>query len=215
MVGVGITLSRRTKSFRQLSAVIQHRRLFVFFQEFSSSFEQCSRVESIAQTRNHSRERLTLLTKHLRYYSLALTWVCAMSASPSVFSDEASRKRMRKGTHSCMECRRRKKSCVTNPNGQKCVECTERGVQCISQDTRPPKRPRVENKQSLQERIVTLETTVHTIVDRLGIDDGAGAVRSVDLLHSLCARTYIGWRQGATTAFPDGGGAATSYGAGC
>ena len=108
-----------------------------------------------------------------------------MSASPSVFSDEASRKRMRKGTHSCTECRRRKKSCVTHPNGDKCVECTERGVECISQDTRPPKRPRVESKQSLQERIVTLENTVHAIIDRLGIDPSAGEVRSTSLLHSL------------------------------
>ena len=90
-----------------------------------------------------------------------------MSAASSVFSEEVSRKRMRKGTHSCTECRRRKKSCVMHPNGDKCTECIERGVDCQSQDARPLKHPRVESKQGLQERIVRLESTVQAIVGNL------------------------------------------------
>ena len=90
-----------------------------------------------------------------------------MSAVPSALSEETSRKRMRKGTHSCTECRRRKKSCVMLPNGDKCTECTERGVECLSQESRPLKHPRIESKQGLQERIARLETVVQSVVSRL------------------------------------------------
>lgn len=52
-------------------------------------------------------------------------------------------------------------------NGEKCIECTERGVDCQSQDARPLKQPRVESKQGLQERIIRLESTVQAIVGNL------------------------------------------------
>ncbi|KAL8823439.1 MAG: hypothetical protein Q9191_005856 [Dirinaria sp. TL-2023a] len=92
-----------------------------------------------------------------------------MSAASSVYSDaKPPAKRMRKGTHSCTECRRRKKSCIVLPGHDKCTECTGRSVQCISQEPVPvEKRPRVESKQGLQERIVRLESTVQAIIDRL------------------------------------------------
>ncbi|KAL8344210.1 hypothetical protein RB601_004644 [Gaeumannomyces tritici] len=43
------------------------------------------------------------------------------------------RKRMREGTRSCTECRRRKIRCIFNPPGQICSPCQTRGSQCIDQ----------------------------------------------------------------------------------
>ena len=53
------------------------------------------------------------------------------------------------------------------PNGEKCTECIERGVECLSQESRPLKHPRIESKQGLQERIVKLESVVQSVVSRL------------------------------------------------
>lgn len=56
------------------------------------------------------------------------------------------------------------------PNGDKCTECVERGVECVSQEAKPLKHPRIESKQGLQERIARLETVVQSVVSRLNTD---------------------------------------------
>jgi hypothetical protein len=44
------------------------------------------------------------------------------------------RRKFRKGTHSCQECRRRKVKCVfSTPDSTTCVVCLRRGVHCLSQ----------------------------------------------------------------------------------
>ena len=53
------------------------------------------------------------------------------------------------------------------PSGDKCTECTERGVECLSQESGPLKHPRIESKQGLQERIARLESVVQSVVSRL------------------------------------------------
>ncbi|KAF2090644.1 hypothetical protein K490DRAFT_15370, partial [Saccharata proteae CBS 121410] len=46
------------------------------------------------------------------------------------------KKKMRKGTHSCFECRRRKIRCIYTPENQsECTECFARGSKCIDQET--------------------------------------------------------------------------------
>ena len=69
-------------------------------------------------------------------------------------------------------------------NSEKCIECTERRVDCIRQaiEARPVKQPRVESKQGLQERIVKLESTVQAIVGRLNMGDKPTNVRFHQLL---------------------------------
>ena len=63
------------------------------------------------------------------------------------------------------------------PGEDKCTECTGRSVQCISQEpVALDKRPRVESKQGLQERIVRLESTVQAIIDRLEKGDDIAEV---------------------------------------
>ena len=57
-----------------------------------------------------------------------------MSASASSDSDSHRRKRLRKGTHSCLECRRRKVRCIFEPNSQRCDNCMLRETACTKQD---------------------------------------------------------------------------------
>ena len=46
----------------------------------------------------------------------------------------AKRKRVRKGTHSCWECRRRKVKCLlASPDDDICINCRRKGTQCVSQ----------------------------------------------------------------------------------
>ncbi|KAE8415994.1 hypothetical protein BDV36DRAFT_214123 [Aspergillus pseudocaelatus] len=43
-------------------------------------------------------------------------------------------RRMRKGTHSCVSCRRRKVRCIFPPsNSERCIHCARRGSSCVSQ----------------------------------------------------------------------------------
>ncbi|KAF1949362.1 hypothetical protein CC80DRAFT_376812, partial [Byssothecium circinans] len=51
----------------------------------------------------------------------------------------AARKKMRKGTRSCFECRRRKIRCIfPNDNPDVCSECFARGSRCIDQEHADP-----------------------------------------------------------------------------
>ncbi len=61
------------------------------------------------------------------------------SPAPALSShaqSEAKRRRLRKGTHSCWECKRRKVRCILDPlnDAITCKGCRRRGSQCISQE---------------------------------------------------------------------------------
>ncbi|KAI4254306.1 MAG: hypothetical protein LQ352_003162 [Teloschistes flavicans] len=59
------------------------------------------------------------------------------NATPPHDSDgqsEAKRRRLRKGTHSCWECKRRKMKCIFDPAVNICNGCRRRGSQCLSQE---------------------------------------------------------------------------------
>ncbi|KAL6713736.1 hypothetical protein ACLMJK_008228 [Lecanora helva] len=93
-----------------------------------------------------------------------------MSAEPTVLlSDEHPRKKMRKGTHSCTECRRRKKSCIASPEAPNiCTECLARGVECREQQPESGvKRPAPDSKQNLQHRVAELEAALHSVISKL------------------------------------------------
>ncbi|KAL9129510.1 MAG: hypothetical protein Q9175_007279 [Cornicularia normoerica] len=58
-------------------------------------------------------------------------------AAPSNHAQsEAKRRRLRKGTHSCWECKRRKIRCILDPrtDATTCKGCRRRGSQCVSQE---------------------------------------------------------------------------------
>ncbi|CAI7570618.1 unnamed protein product [Penicillium glandicola] len=90
---------------------------------------------------------------------------------------EPPRKRMRKGTRSCTECRRRKIRCTFHPSRPAvCNECRSRGMKCVDQEhtvITPPSSGYQRNSQigeqpySLRERVAHLENLVEGLAKRL------------------------------------------------
>ncbi|RAR05815.1 brassinin detoxification factor 1 [Stemphylium lycopersici] len=75
------------------------------------------------------------------------------------------RKKMRKGTHSCFECRRRKIRCIFQPdNPDVCSECFARGSRCIDQEHANPEVI-VDHRKNLRERVSRLEALVDTLLE--------------------------------------------------
>ncbi|KAF2185139.1 hypothetical protein K469DRAFT_578030 [Zopfia rhizophila CBS 207.26] len=77
----------------------------------------------------------------------------------------AVRKKMRKGTHSCFECRRRKIRCIFPPdNPDVCSECFARGSRCIDQEHASPDIV-VDHRKNLRERVSRLEALVDSLLE--------------------------------------------------
>ncbi|KAL6708700.1 hypothetical protein ACN47E_002396 [Coniothyrium glycines] len=75
------------------------------------------------------------------------------------------RKKMRKGTHSCFECRRRKIRCIFQAdNPDVCSECFARGSRCIDQEHASPDVV-VDHRKNLRERVSRLEALVDTLLE--------------------------------------------------
>ena len=89
-----------------------------------------------------------------------------MEFCPEVFT--AKRRKVRKGTHSCQECRRRKVKCVyATPDNATCIVCERRGAQCISQCDLPGLGDAVDKigpataKANVDDRLVTEDPEVN------------------------------------------------------
>ncbi|KAF2134206.1 hypothetical protein P153DRAFT_107119 [Dothidotthia symphoricarpi CBS 119687] len=75
------------------------------------------------------------------------------------------RKKMRKGTHSCFECRRRKIRCIFPPdNSEVCSECFARGSRCIDQENANPEVI-VDHRKNLRERVSRLEALIDNLLE--------------------------------------------------
>ncbi|KAE9991627.1 hypothetical protein EG327_011323 [Venturia inaequalis] len=89
------------------------------------------------------------------------------------------RKKMRKGTHSCFECRRRKIRCIFPPdNNSVCTECFARGSRCIDQE-HVETDVVVDHRKNLRERVARLEALVESLVDDKSEKHAAEALRSL------------------------------------
>ncbi|KAF2405555.1 hypothetical protein EJ06DRAFT_30234 [Trichodelitschia bisporula] len=75
------------------------------------------------------------------------------------------RKKMRKGTHSCFECRRRKIRCIfTSDHPSVCTECFARGSRCIDQEHAESDAV-LDQRKNLRERVARLEALVDSMVE--------------------------------------------------
>jgi hypothetical protein len=80
-------------------------------------------------------------------------------------SSEPPRKKMRKGTHSCWECRRRKIRCIFPPeHPSTCNECFARGSRCVDQENIETDVV-VDQRKNLRERVARLESLVDTLLE--------------------------------------------------
>ncbi|KAK9319422.1 hypothetical protein V1517DRAFT_332656 [Lipomyces orientalis] len=75
-----------------------------------------------------------------------------MSETLGLANDYMAVKRMRKGTRSCTECRRRKIRCIYPPDDRTCFSCKARGSRCVEQSTEGLKNDR--GHHSLPEQVV-------------------------------------------------------------
>ena len=111
------------------------------------------------------------------------------SVSPQSYSAHGSaeasgppRKKMRKGTKSCIECRRRKIRCTFEEGRTSiCNECFARGSTCIDQEhadaisfTNPPSVLQQKDDQNavLKDRVTYLEDLVKQVLERLPEKNG-------------------------------------------
>ncbi|KAH8646215.1 hypothetical protein BX600DRAFT_157812 [Xylariales sp. PMI_506] len=126
------------------------------------------------------------------------------SANPHPESD-ARRRKLRKGTRSCWECKRRKIRCVYSSNTDKvCVHCRRRGATCVSQDL--PESPRATRTSRVQidERMVRVEDLLQNLTSKLNQDaakaevpeipasDTASTVGGVDYLTPVSTECELG-----------------------
>ena len=91
-----------------------------------------------------------------------------MSGSVSSGSDSnPRRKRLRKGTHSCIQCRRRKVRCIFESNSSRCENCIARDASCTQQDFIPEKQTSSNRRVSTSRRLRKVEGVLDQILERL------------------------------------------------
>ncbi|KAM3072865.1 hypothetical protein ACMFMF_007194 [Clarireedia jacksonii] len=83
------------------------------------------------------------------------------SGTPDV--SPAPAKRMRLGTKSCAECRRRKVRCMYNSNSPRCQECVLHEAICTAQQPKRSSNSQNDNQQRLQQRLDELESMIRRI----------------------------------------------------
>ncbi|KAL8801280.1 MAG: hypothetical protein Q9200_006993 [Gallowayella weberi] len=90
-----------------------------------------------------------------------------MTTPTSEFSDSNPRKRMRKGTHSCLECRRRKIRCIYESNATTCTRCITKRLNCVEQEYGDAKALGADKRKSMREKTSELEGMISQILTRL------------------------------------------------
>lgn len=79
---------------------------------------------------------------------------------------EAKRKRLRKGTHSCWECKRRKVRCTfASPADSTCITCQRRGTRCVGQDVPEEECPVEDGATGSMERVEALLNKLVKTID--------------------------------------------------
>ncbi|KAK1753881.1 transcription factor sdnS [Echria macrotheca] len=81
-------------------------------------------------------------------------------------ASEPRRRKVRKGTHSCWECRRRKIRCQFGPVDDVCLPCQARGSTCRSQEFIDDAKPQPADRK-LAQRLGRLEDLMARLVDRI------------------------------------------------
>ncbi|KAL8689356.1 MAG: hypothetical protein Q9218_004959 [Villophora microphyllina] len=90
-----------------------------------------------------------------------------MTTPSSESADYNPRKRMRKGTHSCLECRRRKIRCIYEPNANTCNRCISKSLECTEQEYGDAKALGADKRKSMRQRTSELEGMIGQILTKL------------------------------------------------
>ncbi|KAM0258935.1 hypothetical protein ACHAQJ_003591 [Trichoderma viride] len=122
---------------------------------------------------------------------------------------EAKRRKIRKGTRSCWECKRRKIRCVFDNAAEDalCFGCQRRGTTCVSQEFPEEERSGGRARQ-MGDRIVRVEALVEQLVRTVGNSSGGDGGQG-----GVTARSGSTGSRSAATGWP-GAGAGAGAGAG-
>ncbi|CAK7566859.1 MAG: hypothetical protein SEPTF4163_004813 [Sporothrix epigloea] len=84
-------------------------------------------------------------------------------------SPEPKRRKVRKGTHTCWECKRRKVRCtLANPGDAVCIGCTKRCLPCVSQEFPEDQTTATVKSRLVGDRIVRVEAMIQQLVHQSG-----------------------------------------------
>ena len=72
---------------------------------------------------------------------------------------------MRKGTHSCFECRQRKVRCVSESHTRKCKGCSLKGLECTDQELHISRSRTRGEKKNTRDRVQELENKLDQVVN--------------------------------------------------
>ncbi|KAF7551891.1 hypothetical protein G7Z17_g4707 [Cylindrodendrum hubeiense] len=105
----------------------------------------------------------------------------ALESPASGLGDEtadAKRRRIRKGTRSCWECKRRKIRCsYSTPSDSVCVGCDRRGSSCVSQEfPEETATPTGSRGRQMGDRIVRVEALIEQLVRKVGDQSNVSTV---------------------------------------
>jgi hypothetical protein len=90
--------------------------------------------------------------------------------TPKSISGDRPSKRLRLGTKSCVECRRRKVRCIFEQNSKVCKECSSHKSDCIPQQSvRAQKQGPVGDGQDVQQKLQSLEDMVHRLCEAMNV----------------------------------------------
>lgn len=76
-------------------------------------------------------------------------------------------KQMRKGTRSCLECRRRKIRCVYSQKVRPCDGCASRATQCTSQEYGIVRDQSLKKRKNVHDRVGELEGMISQVLEKL------------------------------------------------
>ena len=95
-------------------------------------------------------------------------------ASPQIDEPEAKRRKVRKGTQSCWECKRRKVRCIfATTDDSICKNCSRRGTACISQEHCDESTPST-SSNPVETRLSRVEELLDQLIKRptnVGVPD--------------------------------------------
>ncbi|PTU20821.1 hypothetical protein P175DRAFT_0234338 [Aspergillus ochraceoroseus IBT 24754] len=80
----------------------------------------------------------------------------------SSMPEEPRRKRVRKGTRSCWECKRRKIKCIPSPDVSICAGCRERNTPCVRQEYVDDPAAHSADDSALARRVARVESLLET-----------------------------------------------------
>ncbi|KAJ5980218.1 hypothetical protein N7481_007516 [Penicillium waksmanii] len=101
----------------------------------------------------------------------------------SLEDQEPPRKKVRKGTRSCWECKHRKVRCHFATDGDStCRECMSRGTSCRNQSLPEPEKE--SDRSNLNERMARMENLLEKVLNKLEVIEG-DATRSQEFATSL------------------------------